>query len=84
MKGFLNTPSINPFPKQNNEQSSFYYKIKIYHLSHSHMMLSKLLILAKCSNWHVTYELNFGLACFTARRKCQIFKNENNEPSDHI
>ena len=49
MKVCLNTPSINLFPKQNNEQSSFCYKIKIYHLSHSHMMPSKLLILAECS-----------------------------------
>ena len=69
----LNTVSKIQFPEQNNKQSSFCYKIKIYHLSHSHIMLSKLLILAECS-MYVTYELNFSLACFTTRRKCQIFK----------
>ena len=30
---FLNTQSIKHIPEQNNEQSSFHHKIKIYHLS---------------------------------------------------
>ena len=59
-------------------------KIKIITLlSYSLMTLSKLLILA-VSSLHVTYEHNFGLACFTARRKGQFFPNENKEPLDHV
>ena len=33
IKYFLNTQSIKHIPEQNNEQSSFHHKIKIYHLS---------------------------------------------------
>ena len=83
IKYFLNTKRIKHIPEQNNEQSSFHHKNQNYHLSYSLMTLSKLLILA-VSSLHVTYEHNFGLACFTARRKGQFFPNENKEPLDHV